>query len=257
MDPTRNHDDLWETQSWGAATLSEDGRYAEFTSRLPDLVPNDHNESFDVFVLERQTGTITRVSVASDGTEANGHSIIGKISGDGRYVAFKSSVSNLGPGDSNGIADVFVHDRQTGATIPIFIPGRSSSAEIRDAGAISRDGRYVGLSRGNDDTDQTVLSVRYIMIPTVTDVTPATVTRGTGQQVIINGSGFHPNADRHVWLRNHRHGRAGPGREPRPRRHHRRRRRVAGTRNVQVTNVGSFGPTSGSTNLCLGCFTIT
>ena len=61
-----------------------------FTSRLSDLVPNDHNESFDVFVLERQTGTITRVSIASDGTEANGNSIIGKISGDGRYVAFRS-----------------------------------------------------------------------------------------------------------------------------------------------------------------------
>ena len=109
----------------------------------------------------------------------------------------------------------------------------------------------------NDDTDQTVLSVRYIMIPTVTDVAPATVPRGTGQQVIITGSGFHPNATvtfgsgitvTDVQVLDENNVRADITIDTDA---------LAGTRNVQVTNVGSFGPTSGSTNLCLGCFTIT
>ena len=59
-------------------------------------------------------GTTERVSVASDGTQANGVSLTPSISADGRFVAFASHASNLVPGDTNGNVDVFVHDRQTG-----------------------------------------------------------------------------------------------------------------------------------------------
>ena len=57
----------------------------------------------DIFVYDRQTDTIERVSVATDGTQGNGHSCDPSISADGRYVAFCSSASNLVPGDTNGI----------------------------------------------------------------------------------------------------------------------------------------------------------
>ena len=43
------------------------------------------------------------------------HSYSPSISADGRYVAFASWASNLVPGDTNGISDVFVRDLQTGA----------------------------------------------------------------------------------------------------------------------------------------------
>ena len=56
----------------------------------------------DVFVYDRQTDTIERVSLAADGTQGNGIRLVASISADGRYVAFYSAASNLVPGDTNG-----------------------------------------------------------------------------------------------------------------------------------------------------------
>jgi hypothetical protein len=53
---------------------------------------------------------IVRVSVASDGTQANGRSQGAVFSGDGRFVAFSSAADNLVAGDTNGAADVFIRD---------------------------------------------------------------------------------------------------------------------------------------------------
>ena len=53
-------------------------------------------------MYDRQTDTIERVSVASNGTQGNGLSMSASISADGRYVAFDSEASNLVPGDTNG-----------------------------------------------------------------------------------------------------------------------------------------------------------
>src|SRR5207237_167695 len=99
--------------------LSADGRFVAFTSRSTNLVPGDTNGSPDVFVHDRQTGITERVSVASDGMQGNREAgFLGPpaLSADGRFVAFISEASNLVPGDTNGTPDVFVHDRQTGAT---------------------------------------------------------------------------------------------------------------------------------------------
>ena len=56
------------------------------------------------------------MSVASDGSQANGESAFAIISANGRFVAFNSNASNLVTDDTNGVGDVFVHDRQTGLT---------------------------------------------------------------------------------------------------------------------------------------------
>lgn len=61
-------------------------------------------------------GTTTRVSVASNGTQANYNSFEADISVDGRYVAFASGANNLVGGDSNEVWDVFVRDRLTNQT---------------------------------------------------------------------------------------------------------------------------------------------
>ncbi|NLI85569.1 MAG: hypothetical protein GX440_09320 [Propionibacterium sp.] len=49
-----------------------------------------------------------RVSVASDGTQANGYSYGPSISADGRWVTYESHVSNLVAGDTNDDWDVFL-----------------------------------------------------------------------------------------------------------------------------------------------------
>jgi hypothetical protein len=55
-------------------------------------------------------GTTTRVSVDSGGNEGNDFSVGQSISANGRFVAFTSRASNLVPGDTNGVEDIFVHE---------------------------------------------------------------------------------------------------------------------------------------------------
>jgi hypothetical protein len=88
--------------------LSENGRYAAFTSRAPNLVQDDDNGKADVFVHDLWTGRTIRVSLTAEGTEADGDSFVSGISADGRVVAFTSLADNLVRGDTNGARDVFV-----------------------------------------------------------------------------------------------------------------------------------------------------
>jgi len=129
-----------------APSISVDGRFVAFNSSASNLVAGDSNGTYDVFVHDRQTGTTSRVSVNTAGTEGNSDSYETSISGDGRFVAFNSSASNLVAGDSNGYSDVFVHDRQTGTTSRVSVntagaEGNSYSNEP----SISGDGRFVAF----------------------------------------------------------------------------------------------------------------
>ena len=127
--------------------ISADGRQVAFWSSASNLVPGDTNGSRDVFVHDRTTGTTERVSVASDGAEANAISSLSAISADGRHVAFWSSASNLVPGDTNGAPDVFVHDRAAGATERVSVASDGTEANGFSQGAgISADGRFVVIT---------------------------------------------------------------------------------------------------------------
>src|SRR5262249_32007494 len=129
-----------------APSVSADGRYVAFHSDATNLVFGDTNGCTDVFVYDRQTGATARVSVASDGAQGNAGSVDPSVSGDGRFVAFHSAASNLVPGDTNGVTDVFVYDRQTGATARVSVAsdgtqGNASSLEP----SVSGDGRFVAF----------------------------------------------------------------------------------------------------------------
>lgn len=131
-----------------SASISADGRYIAFGSDATNLVTGGTNGNWDVFVRDRQLGTTELVSSDSGGVQGNGDSygFDGSISADGRCVAFVSTASNLVPGDTNGITDVFVHDRQTGATerVSVTSAGAQVSGAIDNA-SISADGRYVAF----------------------------------------------------------------------------------------------------------------
>jgi tricorn protease-like protein len=127
--------------------ISADGRYVAFVSDATNLVPNDTNNAADVFVKDRQTGATTRISVASQtGAQADNGSGTVAISSDGRYVAFYSDANNLVSGDSNGVGDIFVHDRQTGLTTRVSVDSGGVEANGGSSDfylGISGDGRYV------------------------------------------------------------------------------------------------------------------
>jgi hypothetical protein len=104
--------------------------------------------------VNEAAGQVVRVSVATDGTEANSNSVLPAMSGTGRYVAFMSFASNLVPDDTNGVEDVFLRDRDTdadgifdeaGAVSTVRVsqrPGVQANGPSNEP-AITPDGRYV------------------------------------------------------------------------------------------------------------------
>jgi Tol biopolymer transport system component len=135
-----------DSTSW-ATGISADGHYTVFDSHATNLVPGDTNGQPDVFVHDSVTGATQRVSVASGGKQADYYSHAAGISADGRFVVFTSAASNLVPGDTNDRVDVFVHDRQTGATTRVSVTTSGGQANAdSDSPVISADGRYVAFS---------------------------------------------------------------------------------------------------------------
>lgn len=154
-------------------SVSADGRYVAFASGATNLVAGDNNGRIDIFVHDRDAdGNTTfdepggvrtvRVSVASDGTQSNGDSGVAHMTPDGRFVAFQSGASNLVPDDSNGVIDVFLHDRDadgngvfdetgSGQTTTERVNVSSSGTPAAPGTSnempwLSRDGRYVAFS---------------------------------------------------------------------------------------------------------------
>jgi len=128
------------------ASISADGRYVTFYSSAYNLVPGDTNQKNDIFVYDRQSDSVERVSIASDGSEANDDSFYPSISADGRYVTFHSLASNLIPNDNNGFADVFVYDRQTDTIERVSVASDGSEGDADSSyPSMSTDGRYVAF----------------------------------------------------------------------------------------------------------------
>jgi Ca2+-binding RTX toxin-like protein len=94
--------------------FSPDGTKVAFRSDASNLVDGDTNGTYDEFVKDLNTGIITRVSTAADGTEANGTNYDPHFSPDGSKLIFSSDASNLVAGDTNGVSDAFIKDLNTG-----------------------------------------------------------------------------------------------------------------------------------------------
>ena len=130
-----------------APWVTADGRYVGFSSSANNLVPNDTNFTEDVFLRDRVTGKTERISVATNGAQAQYPSQRPRISADGRYVVFDSFAPNLVPGDTNGLTDVFLRDRQTHTTVRVSVSatGQQSNGSSYWA-SISPDGRYIAYT---------------------------------------------------------------------------------------------------------------
>jgi Tol biopolymer transport system component len=132
------------TVSVGFPAISADGRFVAFASRAREMAAgeDDLNGKIDVFVRDRQAGTTERVSLAPDGSEADGGSIEAAISADGRFVAFYSAATNLVAGDTNDAFDVFLADRET-KRIERLTEGAAES--YLSGAALSADGRLMAF----------------------------------------------------------------------------------------------------------------
>jgi Tol biopolymer transport system component len=103
--------------------------------------------SSPVLISRAQSNGITeRVSVSSSGEQGNDESRFSSISANGRYVAFVSIASNLVSGDTNGVWDVFVHDRLLRTTERVSVSSDGIQGnDLSNSPSISADGRFVAF----------------------------------------------------------------------------------------------------------------
>ncbi len=147
--------------SSGSPSISAHGRYVAFVSAANNLVSGDTldvcpsvDNCTDIFVNDSLTGQTTRVSIASDGTQADDVSLNPVISANGGFVAFTSYANNLVADDTNGEPDVFVYDMQTGETTRVSVAsdGTQSNAPSGDhTSSISANGRFIAFDSRADN----------------------------------------------------------------------------------------------------------
>ncbi len=163
--------------------ISADGRYVVFQSTASNLDPADGDTASDIYVRDLQTHSTVLASRAGgpDGAKANRASL-GAISGDGRYVSFRSAAANLDPADTDTIDDTFVRDLQTDTTTLVSRASGAGGAKgnaFSDLSALSGDGRFVAFrSRASnfvsDDNDaNTDIFVRDVLGPPPAAPAPA------------------------------------------------------------------------------------
>lgn len=178
----------------GNPKVSNTGRYVSFESDASNLVPGDTNGMLDVFVRDRLTNTTTRVSVSSNGTQANGESLAQALSADGRYLTFYSFASNLVPGDTNGLPDIFVYDQRTGLITRASLAddGSESNGASGELSTISADGQHVAFA--STATNLTASDVNGAMDVFVRDMRAGTTTlvSANADGVPGNGHSFAP-----------------------------------------------------------------
>ncbi|HYT39940.1 MAG TPA: hypothetical protein VEN99_10535 [Acidimicrobiia bacterium] len=135
-----------ESPSFGPA-ISADGSSVAFESFSSRLVPGDTNGALDVFVADLPTGDIDRVSLSTDGGQADDRSYSPSISADGRIVAFASFADNLVAGDTNGLLDVFIRRRDQRTTTRLSVgPDGAQGDGLSFAPVVSADGALVVFS---------------------------------------------------------------------------------------------------------------
>lgn len=125
--------------------MSPDARFLLFDSPAP-FVPDDLNGVGDVYVEDRQSGAIERVSVPSTGGQSHGTTFALDISDDGRFVLFGSLGYPFVPGLLGG-RHYYVRDRQNETTelVDVTWDGTEASNSVTLIAAMSSDGRYVAF----------------------------------------------------------------------------------------------------------------
>lgn len=125
--------------------MSANGRFVVFTSSADNLVAGDSNKREDVFVRDLASNTTALVSVNLSGTASgNQASHTATISADGRFVAFRSSATDLASG-SFSRENLFVRDLNSGVSYALTTGGVGAVAS-------TGDGRFVAFSGGPTNT---------------------------------------------------------------------------------------------------------
>jgi Tol biopolymer transport system component len=132
-----------------SARISPNGRYVAFASTATNLVSGDTTSAYtDIFIKDLQTGAVKRVG-------GNGESVLPAVTSNGSVV-FRSSATNLGDADTNGVMDVYYFDAATSEASRVNVTSwggqtTPTASTQTDVPRVSDDGRYVVFSSSAPD----------------------------------------------------------------------------------------------------------
>ena len=167
-------------------SLSSDGRWFVFESSANDLLPNDTNGCYDIFLKDLWTGQITLASAAADGTPAlGGNSYGGVFSANGRYVVFAGAATNLAATATATNLNIYRKDLLTGALLLVSVASNGTGAADGNCwdAVVSADGRYV-----------TFLSTAQNLTPGTSTAGPANTfwrDMNAGSTVVLNSANLN------------------------------------------------------------------
>ncbi|MBP9821656.1 MAG: PD40 domain-containing protein [Candidatus Pacebacteria bacterium] len=143
---SKNNEDIFGDGQSYYPKISSDGWYITFESGATNLVENDTNGKQDIFVYNRNTGTIERITINNEEEEANDVSHSSSISSDGRYVVFGSDATNLVADDTNGFHDIFLYDTELDTISRLTADDEENQANSHSLyPVISSDGEYIAF----------------------------------------------------------------------------------------------------------------
>jgi Tol biopolymer transport system component len=133
--------------------ISPDGRYVAFVSLAGDLVSGGTQWIGQIYVRDLVAGTTTLVSAGPTGAPGNDSSNTPVLSADGHFIAFESNASNLLPGVTNQMGNVFIRDVRTGALtlVSVNAAGTGGGNGYSFDPVLSADGRYVAFESSASD----------------------------------------------------------------------------------------------------------
>jgi len=174
---------------------SADGRYSTFISDASNLVSGDTNNVADIFLFDRQSASMKRVSISTSGAQANQSSNTPDISGDGSLIVFSSQATNLVSNDTNLKKDIFLHNKITSVTQRVSLgSGGTEANDDSNNPSISSDGRFIAFeSPASNLVSNDLNGATDIFLYDSTDGSLTRITNGA------NGDSFNPDisADGH------------------------------------------------------------
>lgn len=185
-------------------SISEDGSRIAFYNYFP-LTEEDKNNLWDIYVWQSGMSKLKRVSKTASGAdkdqgdESSSRVVSPAISGNGRFVAFATTATNMVAGDTNKLQDVFVVEIDSGKIVRAST-GENNLQSDGDAPvgqgekiAISHDGNLVAFSAkaknlGGNILMKNILTNQLIKISTDIDSTVSQPAMSKNGNAIVFGS---------------------------------------------------------------------
>lgn len=151
-------------------SIDMNGYRVAFWSWAWTLVPGDKNNLWDIFLYERNTSLVgqplRRITMAWDGGERNqgdessSRVVTPYISGDGRFISYATTATNVVPDDNNKMQDAFVYDIENNTTTRISV---NNQGEEGNGNSPTGQGERIELSYNGSVAVFTTMATNFGM----------------------------------------------------------------------------------------------